>query len=570
MKLFIKFAIIYCVGATSILAQSQVIINIGTKTSGDSIPANFSGLSFGTRSLQKGSKGYFFDSSDTQLVTLFQQLGIKELRLGGTSVDTNNAGYIPSNQDIDALFRFANATGVKVIYSLKLLNGNPLQDASTAKYIWDNYHQNLDCFAIGNEPNIYKNMDPQITNYSTYLTKWKRFAAAIVDSVPQAKFGGPDGGSGAGGASWGTNFANDEKSSGVISSIFFHNYVGESSAGKTVQQLIDEMLSSTWPSSEYPTQYNESGSQVLSIGLPYRFTESNSYYTGGGAGVSGGNNCFATALFALDYMHWWSMQRCSGVCFHTAMWKYNGTIYPDASGNYQVYPIGYGIKAFDLGGHGIIKPVSVTNADGLDLTAYAVEDSGFYYITIINKEHDSGARAANVKIVDVVLSESAEVVYLDAPNNNLAATSGITLGGAPINDYSSWQGRWAPVDSVNLNDSSYTITLPAGSAAIVRITSAVTSISNLTIQPDKFLLDQNYPNPFNPSTTINYRIAIAGHVMLKVYDIYGNVVKTLIDGYKSSGRYSVKFNDSNLASGVYFYQFITNNYFSVKKMVLLK
>ncbi len=79
-----------------------------------------------------------------------------------------------------------------------------------------------------------------------------------------------------------------------------------------------------------------------------------------------------------------------------------------------------------------------------------------------------------------------------------------------------------------------------------------------------------YPNPFNPSTTINFQLPKDGFVALKVFDIVGNEVKTLVNGYRAAGNYSVNFDASNLSSGIYFYQIKTNNYFAVKKMMLLK
>jgi len=85
-----------------------------------------------------------------------------------------------------------------------------------------------------------------------------------------------------------------------------------------------------------------------------------------------------------------------------------------------------------------------------------------------------------------------------------------------------------------------------------------------------YSLDQNYPNPFNPSTIINYQILKGGYVTLKVYDILGREVKTLVDGYKAQGSYDVSFDASNLASGVYFYQLKAGEFYSVKKMLLVK
>lgn len=83
-------------------------------------------------------------------------------------------------------------------------------------------------------------------------------------------------------------------------------------------------------------------------------------------------------------------------------------------------------------------------------------------------------------------------------------------------------------------------------------------------------LSQNYPNPFNPTTTIRYQIPKDGVVMLKVYDILGAEVVTLVNEEKVAGRYEVNFNASSLASGVYLYRINVNEYASVRKMVLLK
>ena len=95
-----------------------------------------------------------------------------------------------------------------------------------------------------------------------------------------------------------------------------------------------------------------------------------------------------------------------------------------------------------------------------------------------------------------------------------------------------------------------------------------------------FKLEQNYPNPFNPSTRIQYQLSSSSHVSLKIYDVLGNEVATLVDEYKPSGSYEVEFNTtsgiSNLASGieyasgVYFYQLKAGNYNATKKMLFLR
>ncbi|MGE5398844.1 MAG: T9SS type A sorting domain-containing protein [Ignavibacteriales bacterium] len=88
--------------------------------------------------------------------------------------------------------------------------------------------------------------------------------------------------------------------------------------------------------------------------------------------------------------------------------------------------------------------------------------------------------------------------------------------------------------------------------------------------PAEYSLAQNYPNPFNPTTTINYSIANPGFVSLKVYDILGHEVSTLVNGMQSKGTHSVKFDGSGLASGVYMYRLQAEKFVETKKLLLFK
>ena len=83
-------------------------------------------------------------------------------------------------------------------------------------------------------------------------------------------------------------------------------------------------------------------------------------------------------------------------------------------------------------------------------------------------------------------------------------------------------------------------------------------------------LSLNYPNPFNPSTLIQYRVPAGGLVTLKVFDVLGREIRTLVNEYRSGGNYTVSFDASKFASGIYFYQLRSGNYVSTKKMLLLK
>jgi hypothetical protein len=88
--------------------------------------------------------------------------------------------------------------------------------------------------------------------------------------------------------------------------------------------------------------------------------------------------------------------------------------------------------------------------------------------------------------------------------------------------------------------------------------------------PGHFELSQNYPNPFNPSTTITYSLRNAGNVRLIVYNLQGQVVKELVNEYEKPGFYSISFNGDQLASGIYYYKLISEDYQEIKKMMLLK
>ena len=125
-----------------------------------------------------------------------------------------------------------------------------------------------------------------------------------------------------------------------------------------------------------------------------RFTEANDYL----GGVPGASNGYASALWALDFLHWWAAHGAAGVNFHNKQWLDTDTIVPDpaAPGRFAVTPKGYGITAFTLGSAGRVTPVETGNPGGINLTAYWVAGAGQDYVTIINKTH--GAQAADAAV----------------------------------------------------------------------------------------------------------------------------------------------------------------------------
>lgn len=103
-------------------------------------------------------------------------------------------------------------------------------------------------------------------------------------------------------------------------------------------------------------------------------------------------------------------------------------------------------------------------------------------------------------------------------------------------------------------------------------TVSITSVENEKEIPQAFDLKQNYPNPFNPTTIISYQLPIAGFVSLKVYDMLGREVATLVDKYQPAGVYQSEFriSDSDYSTGIYFYQLTSGSFSTVRKMMLVK
>ncbi|MHB1048795.1 MAG: S8/S53 family peptidase [Bacteroidota bacterium] len=124
---------------------------------------------------------------------------------------------------------------------------------------------------------------------------------------------------------------------------------------------------------------------------------------------------------------------------------------------------------------------------------------------------------------------------------------------------------------VTAKDQSTARTGPYGAPSQLYSTmNTTTGIKPVLPPPSTYVLRQNYPNPFNPSTTISYDLPAADFVTLKVYDILGKEVATLVNGFQTRNRHEVTFSGAGLASGVYFYRLQTALFSEVKKMVLVK
>jgi plastocyanin len=108
-----------------------------------------------------------------------------------------------------------------------------------------------------------------------------------------------------------------------------------------------------------------------------------------------------------------------------------------------------------------------------------------------------------------------------------------------------------------------------GMSGIIRVNST-TGIKENVDQPGRFIVEQNYPNPFNPTTTIRYALPQNGFVTVKVFNILGAELLTMVNGEKSAGTHEIQFDAANLPSGIYFYRVQDKHFTQTKRMLLLK
>jgi hypothetical protein len=587
------FVLAACFFADVVLAQTAVSVSINSTYSNINsvkpIAADFAGLGFEITSVMPGANGlppgvHLFDPvNNPQPLALFQQMGIKNLRVGAGTGDGCRTPF-PASVDIDDLFHFAQAANLKVIYQFRLINPASCAisslasiNAATAQYIWSHYSANVSALSTGNEDDFHAAhsfctnevdcicvseigchcrsgaascstasnpglviRDPAIyevgvssgrnnagSAFPSYLADWNSYTKAITSgagmtNVPMV---GPDAGSYTTtaqftGAVCGATFKNAgwpqllaacEKGSSTVNftTTLGHYYVGGNISYQTyaltAAEAIDNMLSPDWlrntsiadepyqpsgiPSGEkliytpYTWLYSTNYQPVRELGVEYRLTESNDYL----GGVANASNSFAAALWGLDYMHWWAFHGAAGINFHNNQWIYTDTLVPNnnhwkAPGScdpspcstYYITPKGYGIKAFNLSGHGypVGAPATPINPPAeFSLTSYAVASGQDLYVTIINKTQGTAPRdTASVTITPNGAPFTAASVSSIVLTSGAAGNAGLltaTLGGASIaNTGVQWEGQWTPESP----DTTGSVTLSAqpATATIVR------------------------------------------------------------------------------------------------------
>lgn len=459
-------------GAFSRCAQPDKIeVTLHDQVVGAPIADDYCGLSYETRIVLPDTSGtHYFSPENKKLVNMFKTLGIKSLRLGGNSVDVA-ATPTPSANDLDALFGFAREARVKVIYSVRLKDGTIEAAVNQARYIWANYADLLDYFAIGNEPGYYKNYEEQ------YQPRWDALLKAMQQVAPEARFCAPDDN---------PNPVLCEKLirdywQQPLSLITLHNYPAgcaftNPGSGRAYEELIpfepaercEYLLSDS-----LPKVYAEVARKMEQVveGYPFRLSETSNFWYGG---LEGASSAYAAALWGVEYMYWWASQGCLGMNFHTGdnaggiPIKAHYAAFVTEGEAFDVRPLSYAIKLFDIGAKGRLLPVEVS--DNRQLAVYATkQDADEVCVTLVNKAYDD----EDERVVELRFDEKspriveAETLVMECADGSITSTSGITIGGRAITGQGLWQeDGWQSVKPTN---NTLKVRLPRTSAVVVRM-----------------------------------------------------------------------------------------------------
>ena len=299
------------------------------------------------------------------------------------------------------------------------------------------------------------------------------------------------------------------------------------------------------------------------------------------AGSLGTNNMvYNNMIFNINSTSIHSNSRVAGIQIYNQV---NPKIYYNS-----VYLTGNGNGANHFGSAALILPTGITNAD--------VKNNIF----VNNRDESPYCASAIYDYSATNLTSDYNDLYYDDTNNNNCL---VRIGGANYLTLSDWQAT--------LNDLNSYVEMPNFVSPYLHIDEVIptylesrgtpiagidtdfdgdprsndstdigadefngiyipTGVDDENILPTVYALEQNYPNPFNPSTVISYQLPYGENISLKVFDILGNEVISLVDEYKPAGKYEVEFDASSRPSGVYFYQLKAGEYISTKKMILLK
>ena len=426
------------------------------------IPVDFMGLGYEISSIATPG---LLSASNRVYAGLVRRLGKRGvIRIGGNTSDYSSfaeratAVSAPKATKINEaglrdLAEFLDATGWSLIWGLNLGNGSMNDAVAEARAVAHAVGDRLLAFEIGNEPDLYvhEGHRPRYS-YEQYLAEYRRYKSAVRAALPHVGFAGPDA---AGATGWVERFVADE---GHDLRLLTHHYYRE---GQNPTRTADKLLH---PDAKLAAMLDRMRAASKSSGVPYRICETNSFSGGGRPGVS---DTFAAALWALDYLCVLAWHGADGVNMETGINQLDfissySPIGDDRRGHYRAAPEFYGMLAFAEGCRGERIAVSY-DAGTVNLTAYATVDADGTSTVIVNKDEGTDA---NIRIAVKSKAGSARVLRLAAPS--LDSRTGVTLGGAAVEQDGQWHGR---SEVARVIHGICRVHVPAASAAIVKLES---------------------------------------------------------------------------------------------------
>lgn len=443
-------------------AATPVTVILDQNLTGYKIPHIFEGLSYETALLTEDPA--YLSENNTVLIQLLKNLGKGVLRIGGNSSDeidwggddagTDTLHRKLTKADVDRLAAFAKAIKWPVLFGLNLANNSPMAAANEAAYVRNSLKGGLYAFQSGNEPDFFANIHrPAIYKYPDYQREWDGYYRAVKNAAPGAAFAGPD--ITPFNMPWLRDFTKNNHQKVVMLDGHYYNNGPASNPAIGLQDVLR-------PNNKM-TGYLQGLSAFAGLhGLPFRISEGNSIWGHGKPGVS---NVFASALWALDFM--WSIaeNKGQGVNFHGGGVRFAYTPINTENGVTTTRPLYYAMLAFKYGAVGgkIIPPRFLNQNPGDNYSVHAcVAPDNATLVTIINKEMTKDFSFT------IQLSKTAsniQVARLAAPS--ITANTGISFAGSTVNS----DGTFEPAspEEYRTNQKSFTITVPAGSAAVVTV-----------------------------------------------------------------------------------------------------
>jgi glycosyl hydrolase family 79 len=453
-------------GGTS-RAQTSIgpLLTVAYEDAGRQIAPEFIGLSYESAILAGG--GYFTpdNASVLGIIRLLGENGV--IRIGGNTSERTvwraeakpaaADSFVMTPASVDRLAAAMRVLGWKLIYGLNLARGTPEEAAEEAAYVARAVGSYLLAFQIGNEPDGFGRwtaVRPKTYDAAAFLAEWRTFHAAIRSRVPDAYFAGPDV---AAETNWVAALA-ERNPEGLV--LLTRHYYADGPAGAPHVTLAKLLRSDGQivPLLEQLAHYSRA------YRLPYRIAETNSVYNEGQPGVS---DTLGAALWGLELMFQVAAAGAAGINFHAGVHNVRASddkaytpITRNGSGSHRAAPLYYGMLMFAQAARGALVPARLAS-DSSDLKAFAVRaQEGTLRVCLINKDFRRGAR---VRIDPGRSFVVASVMRLAGPAAD--AASGVTLGGASVDEF----GGWAPAINVVAlpTGRDITVDVPAASAVLV-------------------------------------------------------------------------------------------------------